>query len=109
MTLAPTGALRRRLTLETPVRSGEDAASATTTWIEAASLWAAVTTLGGREIVDADGVASRVSHEIELRWRSGITATMRFREGAVIYVIHAVRDRDPQRRRLVCLVEEQAP
>jgi SPP1 family predicted phage head-tail adaptor len=109
MTIAPAGAMNRRLTLETPVRSGDEAASATLTWSNLGLVWAAVTPRTGREIVTADGQAARISHEISIRWRGDITAALRFRDGATIYLIHAVRDGDQHRRRLICLVEEQAP
>jgi SPP1 family predicted phage head-tail adaptor len=109
MTIQTTGALRRRLTLEAPQRVGDEAACAAITWSTVATLWAAVMPREGREIVDADGLAGRVSHKIEIRWRSDVTAAMRLRDGAVLYAIHAVRDGDDHRRRLVCLVEELGP
>ncbi len=109
MKLQPTGALRRRLTLETPVRSGDEAAAAAQTWSSLGGVWAAVMPRSLSEIVTADGQAARVSHEIEIRWRSDITAAMRFRDGATIYAIHGVHERDAHRRRLVCLAEELAP
>jgi SPP1 family predicted phage head-tail adaptor len=103
------GALRRRLELEAPVRAGDEAASATTNWVAMGGVWAAVIPGSGGEAVSADGVHARISHEIQIRWRSDITAAMRFRDGATLFAIHAVRDGDPHRRRLVCLVEELAP
>ena len=109
MSIAQTGALRRRLTLEQPTRGSDEGAAAPVTWSTVATLWAAVTAQTGREGVIADGTASRVTHVVEIRWRSGVTAAMRFRDGATAYDIRAVRDGDPRRRRLVCLVEELAP
>jgi SPP1 family predicted phage head-tail adaptor len=108
MKIAHAGVLCRRLTLETPVRTGDEAASATITWTSLGVMWAGIIPLGGREIVVADGQASRVSHSVTLRWRGDVTAAMRFRDGAIIYAIRTVRDSD-RRRRLVCMVEEQAP
>ena len=109
MNIQPAGALRRRLTLEAPVRSGDEAAAATQTWTSLGGVWAAVIPRAGREIVTADGQAARVSHQIEVRWRNDVTAAMRFRDGITLYTIHALHDRDAHRRRLVCLVEELAP
>lgn len=109
MTIQPAGALRRRLTLETPTRTGDDAASATIAWSSLGGIWAAIIPRSAREIVTADGQSGRVTHEIEIRWRGDITAAMRLRDGGTIYAIHATYDRDPHRRRLVCLVEELAP
>ena len=108
MTTATIGALRRRLTLEQPVRGTDDGASAPRTWSPVTDLWASVTPQSGRETVLADGLAARVTHLIEIRWRASVTAAMRFRDGTTVYDIKAVRDGDPHRRRLVCLVEELA-
>ena len=109
MSSATIGALRRRLTLEQPVRGTDDGAAAALTWTGVADLWASVTSQSGREIVIGDGQAARITHAIEIRWRAGVTAAMRFRDGATVYDIRAVRDGDARRRRLVCLVEELAP
>lgn len=104
----PIAALRRRLTLEAPARSGDEAAAATQTWTSLGGVWAAVMPRAAREIVSADAQVARVSHEIEIRWRADVTAAMRLRDGVTIYAIHGVRDRDELRRRLVCLAEEMA-
>ena len=109
MKIQTAGALRRRLTLEAPSRSGDEGGAAAITWSAIGSVWAAVIPRIGREIVTADGQAARVTHEIEIRWRDDVTAAMRFRDGVAIYAIHAVHQRDELRRRLVCLVEELAP
>lgn len=109
MTTAPIGTLRRRLTLETPVRTGDDAAAAELTWSSLGELWASISPRSGREIVTADAVAARITHDIEIRWRGDVSAAMRLRDGSTIYAIHAVHDRDDKARRLICLVEEIAP
>lgn len=103
------GALRRRLTIEEPVRATDDAAAGIVAWHTVGELWAAIIARIGREIVTADAQAARITHEVEMRWRDDLTAAMRLRDGARVYVIHALFDRDPQRRRLVALVEELAP
>ncbi len=109
MKLQSVAALRRRLTLEAPTRGVAEAAAAQIAWTAVGSMWAAIMSRADREIVIADGQAARVTHEIELRWRGDVTADMRLRDGSRIFAVHAVRDRDPQRRRLVCDVEELAP
>jgi SPP1 family predicted phage head-tail adaptor len=109
MSIPPAGALRRRLTLEAPVRANDEAASAITTWTSLGGVWAAVTPRQGREIDDADGVSARITTAFGIRWRSDITAAMRLRDGATVYAIHGVRDGDPHRRRLMIFAEELAP
>ncbi len=109
MTTERIGHLRRRLTLEAPLRTADEGGAAIVTWTSIADVWAAVHPSRGRELVNADAIVARVTHEIILRWRTDVTAAMRLRDGARIYLIQAVRDTDDRRRRLNCLVEEQAP
>jgi SPP1 family predicted phage head-tail adaptor len=104
-----TGAMHRRLTLEAPSRTGDEAASASTVWISLGLVWAAVVSRSAREIVDADAKRARITHEIHLRWRADITAAMRLRDGPAIYEIRGVRDADEKRHRLICDAEELAP
>jgi SPP1 family predicted phage head-tail adaptor len=106
MNTQPVGNLRHGLIIEAPVRAGDEAGSAAMTWSFVATVWAALRPTSGREIVDADGVSARVSHEVIIRWRSDLTSAMRFHDGARIFLIRAVRDVDDRRRRLSCLVEE---
>ena len=108
MNTQPVGNLRHGLIIEAPLRAGDEAGSAVTSWSFVATVWAAVRSLPGREFVDADGVSARVSHEVTIRWRGDLTAAMRFHDGSRIFLIRAVRDVDDRRRRMTCLVEEVA-
>ena len=47
-----------------------------------------------------------MSHRITLRWRVGVDAGQRLRDGSQVFDIRAVGDPDGGRRRLICLVEE---
>lgn len=108
MNTAPVGNLRHGLIIEAPLRMADDGASAATSWSFVATVWAAIRAVSGREIVDADGVSARLSHQITIRWRSDLTTAMRFHDGSRIFLIHGLRDVDDTRRRLTCLVEELA-
>ena len=108
MSVIPVAGLRHGLVLEAASRFGDDAGSATVSWTPVAIIWAAMRPASGREVIDADGVSARVTHDIHIRWRADVTAAMRFRDGARVYLIRAVRDVDDRRRRLACSVEEQA-
>jgi SPP1 family predicted phage head-tail adaptor len=103
------GALRQRLTLETPVRTGEEGGTAVISWNAIATLSASITPQSGREIVLADGVAARVTHEIVIRYGPGVAPAMRFTAAGRIFEIHAVLDIDERRRWLKCLCEERLP
>jgi SPP1 family predicted phage head-tail adaptor len=103
------GALRRRLTLEAPVRTEGEGGTAAIAWSPVAQVWAAVAPLAGRETVAADAVTGRVTHEVRLRFRDGVRPEMRFAAGSRMFEIRAVLDEDERRRWLVCLCEERVP
>lgn len=104
------GALRDRLTLETPVRSDDGGGGAAVTWTAVADLWGAVRPITGDERLRADAVTGRVTHQVWIRHRDDVVPAMRFRAGARILDIVAVLDArsDSGRRgRLQCLCEER--
>jgi SPP1 family predicted phage head-tail adaptor len=106
MSTPPIGALRERLTLETPVRSDDGGGGATVTWATVADVWGAVRPITGDERLHADAVTGRVTHQVWIRHRADVVPAMRFRTGARILDIVAVLD--PGRRdRLQCLCEER--
>lgn len=109
MSAASIGSLRQRLTLEAPVRTGEEGGTAVIVWNPIGELSASITPLGGREVVRADGVAARVTHEIIIRFRADVVASMRFTAPGRTFEIHAVLNAGARRRWLKCLCEERLP
>lgn len=104
------GALRQRLVLEAPERVETEGGAATVTWAEVAALWAEVRPVSGREIVLADAVKARVTHEVSIRYRTGLRPEMRFAgPGARVLEIRSVLDLDERRRWLICQCEERLP
>lgn len=102
------GELRDRLTLQAPVRVPDGAGGVSVNWESAADVWGAVRPIGGREIVDGEGLSARVTHEIWIRFRDGLTSEMRFRLDARLFDIRAVIDAGSRHRFLRCLVEERS-
>jgi SPP1 family predicted phage head-tail adaptor len=103
------GALRRRLVLEAPVLTPDGLGGQTQLFQTVAAVWAQVEWLGGGERWRLGRPEQAGSHRITLRWRAGIDAGQRLRDGAHLFDIRAIADPDGSRRRLVCLVEEIAP
>lgn len=101
------GELRTRLVLETPARSGDGGGGSAVTWSTLAEVWARVTASGGGEAFSLDRVSGKVSHEIVVRYRDGVTPAMRFRMGSRVFDIRAAFDPDGRRRWLRCLAEER--
>jgi SPP1 family predicted phage head-tail adaptor len=88
------GTLSRRLTLEAPVESADGAGGVTRSFGAVATLWVSVTPLSAAREIEAARLGARVSHRLHLRYRDDITTRHRFRDGARIYRIVALRDRD---------------
>ena len=106
MKLTDIGALRERLTLESPSRADDGGGGAVVTWATVADVWAAVRPISGDERLRHDAVTARVTHEVWIRHRGDVVPAMRFTAGARILDIVAVLA--PARRdRLQCLCEEQ--
>jgi SPP1 family predicted phage head-tail adaptor len=106
---SPVGALRRRLVLEGPVATPDGLGGATQAFVTLASVWARVEWLGGEERWRLGRPEQAATHRITLRWRAGLDAGQRLRDGARLFDIRSVADPDGDRRRLVCLVEEISP
>lgn len=82
------------------------------TWTDVASLRASVETLSGKEGYEANQNTARLTHLVEIRWRSGVASEMR-----VVWVesrsnrerilqIHSVLE-DPKRTRMTLQCEER--
>lgn len=101
------GRLRHRVELQSQVRVDDGAGGAATAWQTQAMLWAAVVPHRGGEAVDADAPAGRITHDVWVRYRTGIGPSMRFALGVRRFEVRAVLDAGERRRYLRCLCEER--
>ena len=109
MTAYQIGNLRHRLTIEQPVRTGDEGGGATLTWTTLATVWGQITAGSGREIVQGDTPTARGTYRIIMRYRSDIAPTMRLGWNGRLFEIIAVRDEDGTKRWLTCDCEERGP
>jgi SPP1 family predicted phage head-tail adaptor len=100
------GHLRHRLVLEHAVTVADGAGGNSVTWQPLATLWARIITGSGHEAESAHGRKSRLTHEIHIRPNLDVQPACRFRFGARIFEILAVRPLDEQGRRFNCACEE---
>ena len=104
---APTiGAMRERFTLEQAIRTADGGGGAAVTWEAVVELWAHVRPITGDERLRHDQLSGRLTHEVWIRYRAGVTPAMRFRQDTRIYDIVAAVEVE-RRRRLKCLCEER--
>lgn len=106
---APVGALRRRLTLEAPVATPDGLGGTTQVFQTVAALWAQLEWLSAAEHWRRGRPEQVATYRVTMRWRSGVDAGQRLRDGDRLFDIRAVADPDGSRRRLICLVQEISP
>ena len=86
------GDLRHRVTIESETRTSDGAGGASVAWIVVADVWAAIQPQRGSENLTLDRVAGAVPYDIWIRYRTGVTPSMRVRFGARVFDIRAVVD-----------------
>jgi len=104
--------LNRRLVLEAPQRVADGAGGFSESWAALGTLWAEVRPGTGREIGGQGGPLSRVPYRITVRGApvgapSRPKPEQRFREGARLFHILAVTERDGRGHYLTCFAEEE--
>lgn len=100
------GRLTARLVLERPevVEDGQGGAGAV--FVERAQVWALIEPRSFAEEEKGQGLFATVTHHVTVRARSDLVAGQRFRKGARVFEIQAVRDPDETGRFQVALCRE---
>jgi head-tail adaptor len=94
------GRLKTRLAIEAPVEADDGQGGVVRGYAATATVWAAVTPLPARSAsagVEADAEGAAIKVRILLRGNVALTLRHRLVDGARIYRITALRDRDEQR------------
>ena len=104
--------LNRSLVLEGPVKMADGAGGYTRVWEPLGVLWAEVKAGSGREKAESAVTLSRVPYRITVRAApygapSRPVAGQRFRDGARIFEIYAVAEKDVQAAYLTCHAQEE--
>jgi SPP1 family predicted phage head-tail adaptor len=106
---ARVGALRRRLLLEAAMATPDGLGGTMQVYETVAAVWAQLEWIAGGERWRRGRPEQVATHRVTLRWRAGVDAGQRLRDGDRLFDIRAVADPDGGRRRLVCLVQEIGP
>jgi len=104
--------LNRMLALEGVERAPDGAGGFSESWVALGDLWAEVTARTGRERAEAGVPVSSMSYRIVVRGApegapSRPKPEQRFRDGARVFTIQAVSERDPAGRYLTCFATEE--
>jgi len=104
--------LNRSLVLEGPVKMADGAGGYTRNWEPLGVLWAEVKPGPGREKAETSATLSRVPYRITVRAApygapSRPVAGQRFRDGARLFEIYAVAEKDLRATYLTCHAQEE--
>lgn len=94
------GQLKYQLFIQAPPTGKDDNGDPKTDWSPVCSPFAKKEDLSGRELFAAQSAHSEVTTRFRIRYRTGLSPTMRLVCDGVIYKIVAVLDRDGRKREL---------
>lgn len=106
--------LNRALVLEGVVRFPDGAGGFTEAWAALGTHWAEVLPGSGSDVLGEERMLSAVPYRVTVRGApvgapSRPKAGQRFRDGARLFLIQAVTERDQQGRYLTCFAREEVP
>ena len=84
------GKMRYRITIEQSCGNQDEYGNITDEWIDVCTVWADIVPLSGREYLAAEQNMSETQFKIYIRYRDGVTAKMRAREGNHVYELLSV-------------------
>lgn len=91
--ILPLGKLDRRITIQQLTQSqGSDYGNPTKTWSDWLETYANVYFGGGREFEAARQINAEVDTQFQIRWTTGLSATMRILYDGVYYDIHRIQE-----------------
>ncbi len=100
------GKLRHRITIQEASERQDSTGAVVNTWVDRATIWAAVEPLSGRELVAAQALNAETSTRIRTRYWAGITPKMRASWGDHIYDILSVVELESAQRELHLMCKE---
>ncbi len=101
------GELNRRLVLEAPVETPDGAGGVTRSYAIVTTLWASVRPAAARGDMVGAAAGATVTHRIVMRAGGDLTTRHRLRDGARIFRIVALRDRDGAGRLVEIAAQER--
>ncbi len=101
------GDLRTRITIERQSRAADGQGGWSVTWVPVAEVSAGIWPRTAGESLQHDRPAGMATHDIWLRYRTGIKPEMRIVAGARVFDILGVIDVEDRKRWLKCIVEER--
>jgi SPP1 family predicted phage head-tail adaptor len=105
------GQLCQRVRIQLPIRTKDAAGAPIQIWTDWATVWADIQPISGRESRVADRIASELTHQITVRYRSDFedprqVAQMRVLYRGRVFAVHAAINHDEADVSIMLLVTE---
>ena len=84
------GELRARVTLQALTTTVDVGPGKTVAWVTLVAVWAQVTPLNSRELIQAQAMGSSVSYTLRIRYRTDVTAANRVLWAGKTLQVHSV-------------------
>jgi SPP1 family predicted phage head-tail adaptor len=98
--------MRHRVTIEEPVRTGDEGGGADISWAPVVTVWAEIQPKTGREVFESDQLGGRVTHDVRMRFRAGVTPKMRIVHNGRSFDVRFVVNVGERGEWLICACEE---
>lgn len=100
------GELRHRLVLEERVATPDGLGGETESWLEIGRPWGRIEPASGAERLVGDQLEARVTHNITVRYRAGVTPAHRLRMDTRVFEVLSVTNRFERSAWLECQCRE---
>lgn len=102
------GDLDKRVVLQCSTRIPDGMGGFTVTWVDAASVWAAVWPVSASETIEANQATMTITHRIRIRYRSMIKASWRISYAGRYFNVVSIIDPNTAHRWLDLMCKEAA-
>ncbi len=100
------GDLNKRITLQYSTRIGDGMGGFTLSWVDAATVWAALWPISAKEQVQSQGVTMTITGRIRIRYRSVLRPDWRIKYGNKFYNIVSIINPNMKNEYLDIMVKE---
>lgn len=84
------GDLDKRITLQSKVQTSDSMGGFVETWIDEATIWAAIWPVSASETIQAAQMVMTISHRIRIRYRSTIEPSWRIKFGTRFFAVVSI-------------------
>lgn len=100
------GELNKKLSLQAPTVTRDTDGAEIITWATLTTVWGSINPISGKEYWQAQQVNSELTHNIKIRYRSGLNTKMRFLYGNRIFNILTIVNPTEKNVEFICKCKE---